>query len=253
MVIVAVLVVVIITRLRRGKFGTRLLAKLAFFFALVGVVPGGIIYIVSYQFVSRSIESWFDVNVETALTSGLNLGRGMLDASLSDLQTKGRLMAEQIANADSAGTSVDAAASARSVRRAGGDDRRAGAQHVGRIAGYARRRASDRQLRIAHSQRPAHAVDDRAGARPRLCCDRRRSGRRSASARRQRHLATAHRAAHSGCQRVAAAAERPLPAADAAGVGVARAQCRRCAARVPRIPGEGARPHGGCARCISAR
>lgn len=106
MVIVAVLVVVIITRLRRGKFGTRLLAKLAFFFALVGVVPGGIIYIVSYQFVSRSIESWFDVNVETALTSGLNLGRGMLDASLSDLQTKGRLMAEQIANADSAGTSL---------------------------------------------------------------------------------------------------------------------------------------------------
>jgi nitrogen fixation/metabolism regulation signal transduction histidine kinase len=106
MVIVAVLVVVIITRLRKGKFGTRLLAKLAFFFALVGVVPGGIIYIVSYQFVSRSIESWFDVNVETALTSGLSLGRGMLDASLSDLQTKGRLMAEQLANADSAGTTL---------------------------------------------------------------------------------------------------------------------------------------------------
>ncbi|MFC0399502.1 sensor histidine kinase [Paraburkholderia rhizosphaerae] len=106
MVIVAVLVVVIISRLRKGKFGTRLLAKLAFFFALVGVVPGGIIYIVSYQFVSRSIESWFDVNVETALTSGLALGRGMLDASLSDLQTKGRLMAEQLANADSAGTTL---------------------------------------------------------------------------------------------------------------------------------------------------
>ncbi|CAB3768684.1 sensor histidine kinase [Paraburkholderia solisilvae] len=106
MVIVAVLVVVIISRLRKGKFGTRLLAKLAFFFALVGVVPGGIIYIVSYQFVSRSIESWFDVNVETALTSGLSLGRGMLDASLSDLQTKGRLMAEQLANSDSAGTTL---------------------------------------------------------------------------------------------------------------------------------------------------
>ncbi|SIT35195.1 Integral membrane sensor signal transduction histidine kinase [Paraburkholderia piptadeniae] len=106
MLIVAVLVVIIVTRLRKGKFGTRLLAKLAFFFALVGVVPGGIIYIVSYQFVSRSIESWFDVNVETALTSGLNLGRGMLDASLSDLQTKGRLMAEQLASADSAGTTL---------------------------------------------------------------------------------------------------------------------------------------------------
>ncbi|SDB88057.1 sensor histidine kinase [Paraburkholderia lycopersici] len=106
MSVVTALVIVIAVRLRRGKFGTRLLAKLAFFFALVGVVPGGIIYIVSYQFVSRSIESWFDVNVETALTAGLNLGRGMLDASLSDLQTKARLMAEQIASGDAAGTTL---------------------------------------------------------------------------------------------------------------------------------------------------
>ncbi len=100
LLVVATLVAMILARLRKGKFGTRLLAKLAIFFALVGVVPGGIIYIVSYQFVSRSIESWFDVNVETALTAGLNLGRGMLDASLSDLQTKGRMMSEQLASAD---------------------------------------------------------------------------------------------------------------------------------------------------------
>ncbi|MDR5749213.1 MULTISPECIES: PAS domain-containing sensor histidine kinase [unclassified Caballeronia] len=98
--IVAGLVLIIVSRVRQGKFGTRLLAKLAFIFALVGVVPGGIIYVVSYQFVSRSIESWFDVNVETALTSGLNLGRGMLDASLSDLQNKGRLMSDQLSSAD---------------------------------------------------------------------------------------------------------------------------------------------------------
>lgn len=102
LLIVVGLVLVIVTRVRQGKFGTRLLAKLAFIFALVGVVPGTIIYVVSYQFVSRSIESWFDVNVETALTSGLNLGRGMLDASLSDLQNKGRLMGDQLASADPA-------------------------------------------------------------------------------------------------------------------------------------------------------
>jgi nitrogen fixation/metabolism regulation signal transduction histidine kinase len=54
-------------RLRRGKFGSRLLVKLAAIFALVGLVPGVLIYVVSYQFVSRSIESWFDVKVESAL------------------------------------------------------------------------------------------------------------------------------------------------------------------------------------------
>jgi len=105
-VIVGMLVIVILARLRQGRFGSRLLAKLAFFFALVGVVPGAIIYIVSYQFASHSIESWFDVNVETALSSGLALGRGMLDASLSNLTTKGQMMAEQLSSADSVDTTL---------------------------------------------------------------------------------------------------------------------------------------------------
>ena len=40
-----------VARLRHGKFGSRLLVKLAAIFALVGVVPGVLIYVVSYQFV----------------------------------------------------------------------------------------------------------------------------------------------------------------------------------------------------------
>ena len=54
-------------RLRRRRFGSRLLFKLATVFALVGVLPGVVIYVVSYQFVERSIETWFDVKVERAL------------------------------------------------------------------------------------------------------------------------------------------------------------------------------------------
>ena len=75
----------LVVRVRRRKFGSRLLLKLAAIFALVGVVPGVLIYTVSYQFVSRSIESWFDVKVEGALDAGLNLGRGTLDALVNDL------------------------------------------------------------------------------------------------------------------------------------------------------------------------
>ncbi|KNH10382.1 Nitrogen regulation protein NtrY [Candidatus Burkholderia brachyanthoides] len=100
MLIVISLIVIIIARVRQGRFGTRLLAKLALIFALVGVVPGAIIYIVSYQFVSRSIESWFDVNVETALTSGLTLGRDMLENSLADYKNRARQMSDQLASAD---------------------------------------------------------------------------------------------------------------------------------------------------------
>ena len=91
------LIWIIVARLRQGKFGTRLLAKLAFYFALVGVLPGVIIYLVSLQFVSRSIESWFDVRVESALDSGLELGRAVLDNGLSDLRNKAHLVADQLA------------------------------------------------------------------------------------------------------------------------------------------------------------
>ncbi|MGJ7580205.1 ATP-binding protein [Variovorax sp. RHLX14] len=87
----------LLRRLREGKFGSRLLIKLAAIFALVGVVPGVLVYFVSYQFVSRSIESWFDVKVEGALDAGLNLGRATLDSLSQDLASKARTASRQLA------------------------------------------------------------------------------------------------------------------------------------------------------------
>ena len=84
-------------RFRRGKFGSRLLVKLAAIIGLVGFLPGLLIYTVSYQFVARSIESWFDVRVESALSAGLNLGRTTLDTLSADLSSKTRLAAEELA------------------------------------------------------------------------------------------------------------------------------------------------------------
>ena len=86
----------LLLRLRQGKFGSRLLLKIAATFALVGFMPGLLIYSVSYQFVSRSIESWFDVKVEGALDAGLNLGRTTLDTLANDLGQKTRAASAQI-------------------------------------------------------------------------------------------------------------------------------------------------------------
>ncbi|MFZ2739227.1 MAG: ATP-binding protein [Burkholderiaceae bacterium] len=83
-------------RLRRGRFGSRLLLKLAATFALAGFAPGLLIYVVSYQFVTRSIESWFDVKVESALVAGLTLGRTTLDTLSTELSEKSKLAAEQL-------------------------------------------------------------------------------------------------------------------------------------------------------------
>ena len=95
-VVIAVALVRLALRQRRGKFGTRLLTKLAGIFALVGLLPGLVIYTVSYQFVSRSIEVWFDVQVATALDAGLALGKGTLQTLVDELGTKTRQAAERL-------------------------------------------------------------------------------------------------------------------------------------------------------------
>jgi len=95
----ALLVVIVyqLVRLRQQRrakvFGSLLTFRVLVMFALVGVVPGLLVYTVSLQFLVRSIESWFDVRVEKALDGGLNLGRAALDVMLSDLVLKAQVMA----------------------------------------------------------------------------------------------------------------------------------------------------------------
>jgi nitrogen fixation/metabolism regulation signal transduction histidine kinase len=86
------------SRYRRGRFGSRLMARMVLMFAVMGIVPGIVIYLVSVQFVSRSIESWFNVKVESALESGLNLGRAALESSLRDLRLKAAGVSEELAD-----------------------------------------------------------------------------------------------------------------------------------------------------------
>ena len=88
----------LLRRLRQGRFGSRLLVKLAAIFALVGLAPGLLIYVVSYQFVSRSIETWFDVKVEGALDAGLSLGRVTLDALSNEFTQKVRGVVPQLSD-----------------------------------------------------------------------------------------------------------------------------------------------------------
>ena len=80
----------LLSRLRQGKFGSRLLVKLTAIFGLVGILPGLLIYGVSYQFVTRSIEVWFDTKVEVALEAGLNLSRSTLESLANELSASVR-------------------------------------------------------------------------------------------------------------------------------------------------------------------
>ncbi|MEX5746637.1 ATP-binding protein [Massilia sp. X63] len=99
-----ILVVVALARLysryKAGKFGSRLVARLVLLFAGIGILPGLVIFMVSVQFVSHSIDSWFDVKIEAAIESGLNLGRAALDEAVAELGATGQTAAATLAGQD---------------------------------------------------------------------------------------------------------------------------------------------------------
>ena len=89
----------VLVRQRRAKvFGSLLTFRVLIMFAIVAIVPGALVYTVSVQFLTKSIESWFDVRVDRALEGGLNLGRSAIESLLEDLSVKTRAMALELSN-----------------------------------------------------------------------------------------------------------------------------------------------------------
>ncbi|MBV8658091.1 MAG: HAMP domain-containing protein [Burkholderiales bacterium] len=97
----SVLVITRVLRLRKQVgarvFGSRLAWRLTLMFAMLAVLPGALVYTLSVQFLTKSIETWFDVRVDNALDSGLNLGNQALDYTLSDLRKKAEFLASELA------------------------------------------------------------------------------------------------------------------------------------------------------------
>ena len=90
--------ITMVRRYRARVFGTRLTLRLLVRFALLAVLPGLIVYTVSVHFLTRSIESWFDVKVDAALEGGINLGQQAIDQMMLELQAKARSMALDLAD-----------------------------------------------------------------------------------------------------------------------------------------------------------
>jgi len=84
-------------KIKSGVMGSRLTLRLLGTFALMAIIPGLIVYLVSVNFLTRSIESWFNVKVESALDGGLSLGQRALDIMLADVEEKAENMATSLA------------------------------------------------------------------------------------------------------------------------------------------------------------
>lgn len=162
-------------RLRKGRFGSRLLLRLAGIFALVGVLPGLVIYTVSYQFAARSIEAWFDEQLASALDAGLALGKGTLDS----------LQAQALASTASAAARLSLETRAVNALDLERERERIGAQELALVAGTGQvllgaagasraivpeRPGAPllRQARSAGQASQIEGLEDEAGADPRV-------------------------------------------------------------------------------------
>ncbi len=100
-VALAIVLVVLVTlqfkslykNIKNQVVGSRLNLRMVSAFAMMAIIPGVIVYSVSVNFLTQSIESWFNVKVESALDGGLSLGQRALDALLSDMELKAESMA----------------------------------------------------------------------------------------------------------------------------------------------------------------
>ncbi len=68
----------LLQRWRNNVFGTRLLTRFAFSFVLLAVVPSVLLFFISTLFVSRTIDSWFGLKLDSALNAGIDFGRDRL-------------------------------------------------------------------------------------------------------------------------------------------------------------------------------
>jgi len=99
-VLITIQIAKLLQNVKKEIVGSRLTMRLVLSFATVVIIPVTIVYMVSVSFLTKSIESWFNVKVESALQGGLSLGQKTLDILLKDIELKSKSMAYSIGAAE---------------------------------------------------------------------------------------------------------------------------------------------------------
>jgi two-component system, NtrC family, nitrogen regulation sensor histidine kinase NtrY len=79
LVLVGVNIYSLIRQLKKREAGSRLTTRMILLFVLLSLAPAGIVYYFSMQFLHRSIDSWFNVEIDRAMEDALELSQASLD------------------------------------------------------------------------------------------------------------------------------------------------------------------------------
>ena len=91
----------LIGQFRAKVLGSRLTLRFVGTFAVLALIPLAVVYYFAVQFLSRGIDSWFDVQIEQALDDALLLGRSSLESIKFDVVDQLHDDADRLRNAES--------------------------------------------------------------------------------------------------------------------------------------------------------
>lgn len=120
----------LVSAFRARALGSRLTLRFVTTFAVLAIIPLAMVYYFAVQFLSRSIDSWFDTQIEQALDDALLLGRSTLETIKLDLVRQARISARRI---ETTNTSSQLYNLMDNLREAGGYDEMSLHSSTGRI------------------------------------------------------------------------------------------------------------------------
>lgn len=91
---------------RRKAAGASLRVRMVFLFVLLGLAPVTIVYYYSLQFLVRGIDSWFDVQIDTAMEDALELNQATLNLNKRVLLRFTEQLLASVSDVSQAGLSI---------------------------------------------------------------------------------------------------------------------------------------------------
>ncbi|MEM8843658.1 MAG: ATP-binding protein [Pseudomonadota bacterium] len=91
----------LVRRLKRQAPGSRLTLRLVLLFVITAIVPVIIVYTFSIWLLERGVDSWFDIEVESALQDAVDLSRSSLDMNIRTLGQQVEPLVDNLVDIDS--------------------------------------------------------------------------------------------------------------------------------------------------------
>jgi two-component system nitrogen regulation sensor histidine kinase NtrY len=89
-------VVQLIFERRRDFLGTRLRSKMVISFVSLSLVPTGLLFFIALQFVSTSMDYWFNIRVEQSLQESMSIAKNVYEDARSQVRTQGKSIAVRL-------------------------------------------------------------------------------------------------------------------------------------------------------------